>query len=89
MLKLGAGDWEQETGNYIVYFHENRDHLFADMARTSDILVRFLTLKFVTIFQKIGQFLKQQYLPTYFCPGLKVPSENSYEYRCRPWSFRK
>ena len=30
----GKGDWEQGNGNFIVYFHENRDYLFADMAGT-------------------------------------------------------
>ena len=54
----GKGDWEQGNGNFIVYFHENQDYLFADMAGTWDILIRLFTLDFVKVSISSFQFLR-------------------------------
>ena len=46
------GDWGQSTGNYIVYFHENRDCLFADMAGACNILIRLFSFNFVNFLRQ-------------------------------------
>lgn len=63
---MGNGDWKQGTGNYIVYFHEQREYLYPDVAGILYVLVRLLTLYFVSVLQIFCQYLRHSYLSTYF-----------------------
>ena len=63
---MGNGDWKQGTGNYIVYFHEQREYLYPDVAGILYALVRLLTLYFVSVLQIFCQYLRHSYLSTYF-----------------------
>ena len=37
MQSFGERNWEQGTGSYIIYFHDNGDYVFAEIAWTWDI----------------------------------------------------
>ena len=46
---------EQGTGDFIVYFHENRGYSLVNMAGAYEILIRMLSLDFLKVLHK---FLK-------------------------------
>lgn len=49
---LVEGYWEESTGNDIVYFHENKDYLFANMTVTFEVLFKLFIFKIVRVLLK-------------------------------------